>query len=53
MKMMGGVIVPALRDVSLLRKHHPWDYLNVYHEPENPMKGEPTDPPDVNSKIVS
>jgi phospholipase D1/2 len=57
MKMMYGVIAAALRDVGLLGKHHPRDYLNFYclgnREPESPMEVEPTNPPDVNSKLVS
>jgi phospholipase D1/2 len=57
MKMMYGVIAAALRDVGLLGKSHPRDYLNFYclgnREPESPTEGEPTNPPDVNSKLVS
>ncbi|CAK9220914.1 unnamed protein product [Sphagnum troendelagicum] len=55
MKMMYGVIAAALRDVGLLGKRHPRDYLNFYClgncEPESPMEVEPTNPPDVNSKL--
>jgi phospholipase D1/2 len=57
MKMMYGVIANALREMDLLGKCHPQEFLNFYclgnREVQTSVEPNPQAPPPANSKQVS